>query len=53
MAGFDKECKAGNVPAIKLYFELKGKYSQNVKVEGLSDIIIVDDINGGGEDGKS
>lgn len=48
-----KECKAGNVPAIKLYFELKGKYSQNVKVEGLSDIIIVDDINGGGEDGKS
>ena len=48
-----EECKKGNVAAIKLYFELKGKYSQNVKVEGLSDIIIVDDISGGGEDDKS
>lgn len=28
-----KECKKGNVQAIKLFFELKGKYSANIKIE--------------------
>ena len=27
------ECRKGNVQAIKLYFELKGKYTANVKIE--------------------
>ena len=27
------ECKKGNVQAIKLYFELKGKYTANVRIE--------------------
>ncbi len=29
-----KECKGGNVQAIKLYFELKGKYRQQVDLSG-------------------
>ena len=28
-----KECKKGNVQAIKLFFELKGKYTANIKIE--------------------
>ena len=28
-----KKCEGGNVAAIKLYFELKGKYKQNIQVE--------------------
>lgn len=27
------ECRKGNVQAIKLYFELKGKYTTSVKIE--------------------
>ena len=27
-----KKCKSGNVAAIKLYFELKGKYKQEIEV---------------------
>lgn len=29
-----KQCKAGNVNAIKLFFELKGKYRQQIDVSG-------------------
>ena len=29
-----KQCEAGSVPAIKLFFELKGKYKQEVNVSG-------------------
>ena len=29
-----KECRAGNIPAIKLYFELKGKYKQQIDLGG-------------------
>lgn len=33
------ECKTGNVQAIKLYFELKGKYSLKIEVsEKLADV---------------
>lgn len=28
-----RECKKGNVQAIKLFFELKGRYTANIKVE--------------------
>ncbi len=28
-----KECKKGNVQAIKLFFELKGKYTASIKIE--------------------
>ena len=27
------QCKKGNVQAIKLFFELKGKYTANIKIE--------------------
>lgn len=37
------ECKGGNVQAIKLYFELKGKYKQSVDVENSGTIQIVID----------
>lgn len=29
-----KECKVGNIQAIKLYFELKGKYRQQIELGG-------------------
>lgn len=29
-----RECEAGNIQAIKLYFELKGKYSNKVEIDG-------------------
>lgn len=32
-AALIRRCKAGDVRAIKLYFELKGKYKQQVEVE--------------------
>lgn len=28
-----RECKKGNVQAIKLFFELKGKYATNIRIE--------------------
>ena len=40
-----RKCKIGDVQAIKLFFELKGKYSQNVNVSGSGvQIQIIDDI---------
>lgn len=28
-----RECRLGNVQAIKLFFELKGKYTEHIKIE--------------------
>ena len=28
-----RECKKGNVQAIKLFFEMKGKYTEKIKIE--------------------
>lgn len=47
------ECKNGNVQAIKLYFELKGKYKTNVELSGSVDTgvkqldNIIEQLNGG------
>jgi len=49
------KCKSGDVPAIKLYFELKGKYKQNVEVRGSLDTgmqkldEIIGQLRGGGD----
>ena len=37
-------CKAGDVQAIKLYFEMKGRYSQNLNVKGIASVQIINDI---------
>lgn len=39
-----KRCKSGDIQAIKLYFELKGKYNQNVNLKADSIVQIIDDI---------
>ncbi len=39
-------CKIGDVQAIKLYFELKGKYNQNVNVSGVGVVQILDNVPG-------
>lgn len=39
-------CKMGDVQAIKLYFELKGKYNQNVNVSGVGVVQILDNVPG-------
>lgn len=44
------KCKSGDVQAIKLYFELKGKYNQAMKLSGEAIVKIVDDIPGDGDD---
>lgn len=44
-----KKCKDGDVQAIKLYFELKGKYRKDVNLSGVGIVQIVDDIPNGGE----
>lgn len=37
-------CKAGDIQAIKLYFELKGKYKQEINHDVSAQIQIIDDI---------
>lgn len=37
-------CKLGDVQAIKLYFELKGKYKQDITLSGLETVKIINDI---------
>ncbi len=39
-----RRCISGDTQAIKLYFELKGKYKQNVNVSGSGIVQIIDDI---------
>ncbi len=41
------QCSKGNIPAIKLYFELKGKYKADTNVAALGLIQILDDIPAG------
>ena len=44
------KCRTGDTQAIKLYFELKGKYKQNIQMSGSGVIQIIDDIpEAGGE----
>lgn len=44
------QCVRGDTSAIKLYFELKGKYKQTVEHEGSLGVKIIDDIPGCGVD---
>lgn len=37
-------CKCGDIQAIKLYFELKGKYKQEIRHDVNAQIQIIDDI---------
>lgn len=46
------KCRAGDTQAIKLYFELKGKYKQNVQVSGTGVVQIIDDIPANEDDFK-
>ena len=38
------KCKTGDVQAIKLYFELKGKYKQDINVSSMATVQIINDI---------
>ncbi len=40
------KCKRGDTQAIRLFFELKGRYNQNVNVSGIGIVQILDDIPG-------
>ncbi len=44
------KCKCGDTQAIKLFFELKGRYNQNVNVSGVGIVQILDDIPGDTDD---
>ena len=44
------KCKLGDMQAIKLFFELKGRYNQNVNVSGVGVVQILDDIPGDTDD---
>ena len=44
------KCKFGDTQAIKLFFELKGRYNQNVSVSGVGVVQILDDIPGDTDD---
>lgn len=46
-------CKIGDTQAIKLYFELKGRYNQNLNVSGVGVVQIIDDIPTGDSDDET
>ena len=46
-----RRCEIGDTQAIKLYFELKGKYNQSVNVSGSGVVQIINDIPRGAADG--
>ena len=41
-----KQCVSGDTQAIKLYFELKGKYRQDVNLSASMGVTIIDDLPG-------
>lgn len=46
-------CKIGDVQAIKLYFELKGRYNKSLNISGVGIVQIVDDIPAGDIDDEA
>lgn len=46
-----KQCVLGDTQAIKLYFELKGKYKQDINVTSNVGVTIIDDLPKGDDDG--